>query len=414
MYSPKYRCHSDSSRLVLSASLLAGILVLATACGETSINPEGFAGFGPDYSLGGTGGVAGSYAGQAGSYVPVDNPYAGQAGSLPPAGGSYAPPPDVTGGTAGTIPTGGTGGAIITGGTGGVTAGGVGGTGGTIITGGTGGIVTAGTGGVGGATDRPGTVTGGTCCASGDCLCHGPDPSGLTSRSGSFNTQSYPIATGTVFYPTDADPPLAAVALCGGFTNTGPEMNDWGPFYASHGIVTVITTTTGMDIPAIRADKLLGAIEELKTENTKSGSPLFGKLAGRYGTSGYSMGGGGTTIASGTDPTLRTSVGLAAWGPVAAGVQVPTLLLCGSSDGVAPCTMSTGAYAEIPDSTPKMLLSISGASHMSWFGPTSAGGGTSGEYALAFQKVYLEGDERWKPLLVNRPSDAADWQTNIQ
>ena len=35
-------------------------------------------------------------------------------------------------------------------------------------------------------------------------------------------------------------------------------------------------------------------------ENTKNGSPLFGKLSGRYGTSGFSMGGGGTTYAART------------------------------------------------------------------------------------------------------------------
>ena len=60
------------------------------------------------------------------------------------------------------------------------------------------------------------------------------------------------------------------------------------------------------------------------------------------------MGGGGTTIASGTDPTLKTSVGLAAWGPNGANVQVPTLLLCGASDTTAPCSMSQGAYTGNP------------------------------------------------------------------
>src|SRR6185295_15252203 len=99
--------------------------------------------------------------------------------------------------------------------------------------------------------------------------------------------------------------------ICPGFLNSGPEMAPWGPFYASHGIVTVVTNTLPTDIPDIRGTKLLDAITQLKAENTKSGSALFGKLAGRYGTSGYSMGGGGTTIASGKDSTLLTSIGLA-------------------------------------------------------------------------------------------------------
>ena len=48
-------------------------------------------------------------------------------------------------------------------------------------------------------------------------------------------------------------------------------------------------------------------------------------------------------------------------------------------------------------------LTIAGATHFSWFGPEDAGMGTSGKYALAFQKVFLEGDERWKPPLTMMP-----------
>jgi hypothetical protein len=188
-------------------------------------------------------------------------------------------------------------------------------------------------------------------------------------------------------------------------------MTPWGAFYASWGIVTVVTNTIGSDIPQIRATKLLASVDAMEAENTKSGSPLFGKMAGRYGTSGYSMGGGGTTIASTQEATLRTSVGLAAWGPATSGVNVPTLLLCGSSDGVAPCSMSQGAYTGIGGSTPKMMVTISGATHFNWFGPTNAGQGNSGETALAFQKVYLEGDERWRPFLLQSRGTV---QTNIQ
>jgi len=265
-------------------------------------------------------------------------------------------------------------------------------------------------GGPGGPGDP---VLQGSCCADGDCLCHGPDPSALTSSDGPFQTSTYDIGSGKVFYPTDAEPPFAAIAICPGFTNSGPEMEPWGPFYASHGIVLVAVDTLGSDAPAVRATKLLAAIDELQGENQNSGSPLFGNLSGRYGTSGYSMGGGGTTIASGTEPTLMTSVGLAAWGPETSGVQVPTLLLCGTSDGTAPCSTSQRAYGGLPDGTPKMMISISGASHFSWFSPTGAGGGTSGEYALAFQKVFLEGDERWRSLLLSAPG-GDDFVTNIQ
>jgi predicted small lipoprotein YifL/pimeloyl-ACP methyl ester carboxylesterase len=254
-------------------------------------------------------------------------------------------------------------------------------------------------GGAEAGSDGGGSDLKGECCADGNCLCHGPAPTALTSAKGPFKTASIDGMTGKIHYPTDAQPPFAAVALCGGFLNSGPEMDSWGPFYASYGIVTIITGTLPTDFPEIRADHLLNSIKELEAKNKESGSPLFGKLSGRYGTSGYSMGGGGTTHASTRNKSLKTSVGLAAWSPVGAGITVPTLLLCGSSDGTAPCSQSQGSYRGIPEATPKMMVSISGATHFSWFGPTDAGGGVSGKYALAFQKVYLEGDERWKPIL---------------
>jgi hypothetical protein len=46
---------------------------------------------------------------------------------------------------------------------------------------------------------------------------------------------------------------------------------------------------------------------------------------------------------------------------------------------------------------------------LAWLrGPTAAGAG--GAFALAFTKLFLEGDERWRPLLLDA---AGDVTTNI-
>jgi hypothetical protein len=125
----------------------------------------------------------------------------------------------------------------------------------------------------------------------------------------------------------------------------------------------------------------------------------MGKLSGRYGTSGYSMGGGGTTIATGKDQTLTTSVGMAPFGGQATNVKTPTLLLCGSVDTTAPCNMASGVYTGIMAPTPKMLVVLAGTGHLEWVGSYMTAGGAAAKVSLAFQKVFLEGDERWKPLL---------------
>ena len=143
----------------------------------------------------------------------------------------------------------------------------------------------------------------GACCSDGDCLCHGPAPTALTSVAGPYKNDSYEIfGVGCVYYPTDAEPPLAAVTIADGFVGSGgcglTQTNEWGPLYASWGIVAMIVDTGAGDQPPTRGDALTGGIATFKMENTKMDSPLFGKLSGRYGTSGFSMGGGGTTYAA--------------------------------------------------------------------------------------------------------------------
>jgi dienelactone hydrolase len=159
--------------------------------------------------------------------------------------------------------------------------------------------------------------------------------------------------------------------------------------------VAMIIHTGSGDQPQQRGTKLTAAVAAFKTENMKMGSPLMGKLSGRYGTSGFSMGGGGTTFSAAADPMLKSNVSIMAWTPTTASIKVPSLFIFGSSDTLAG-TMGMSSYRSIMDPTPKMAVTIN-SGHA---GQPTSGGGASGKAGLAFQKVYLEGDERWKPILL--------------
>ncbi len=364
---------TKESRLGCGLAAVFALAACAAEPGTTANEDEGSSGLGgaPPAAAAGSGGSAGS----------TPAPRAGSGGVVSaPTGGASAG----SGGAAGSLVMGGSGGmAGMIGGMGGI--------------GGMAGMM-AGAGGMAGSTPM-GT---GACCADGNCLCHGPDPTALTSDDGPYATDSFTIAgVGCVYFPTDAEPPFAAVTVSDGFLGAGGcgsfQTGQWGPLYASWGIVAMIVNTGSSDQPAQRATALADGIEAFKAENMDMGSPLFGKLSGRYGTSGFSMGGGGTTIAAKNDPTLLTDVAIMPWGPTNSGVTVPTLIICGSSDGTAPCSSHGGpAYAGIADTVPKMRVQIT-SGHA---GQPSSGGGKSGEYGLAFQKVFLENDERWRPLLV--------------
>jgi len=229
---------------------------------------------------------------------------------------------------------------------------------------------------------------------------HGDPPLFLRDTPGPYFVESYSIDTGIVFYPTNAQAPFAGLALCGGFLNNGDEMFAWGDFYASWGIVTVITWTGIFDLPDARAGELNDAVNELRGENSSPVSPLYQKMSNRYGTSGYSMGGGGTTIAAAADSSQFVSIGMAPWAPSGLFNSVPTLMMCGDADVVADCSDAEGAYNEMSDLVPKMWVMLTGGvGHLDWFGPDAAFG-MGGAYGLAFAKLFLEGDTRWKATLL--------------
>jgi hypothetical protein len=101
------------------------------------------------------------------------------------------------------------------------------------------------------------------------------------SRMGPYSVESYTsgfrapmdYGGGAIWYPTDADPPFAIVAVCPGFTASQLQIANWGPFLASHGIVTM-----PLDSVDQRAPALMDALGTVQDENARGDSPLLGKL----------------------------------------------------------------------------------------------------------------------------------------
>jgi dienelactone hydrolase len=269
-----------------------------------------------------------------------------------------------------------------------------------------------------------GTTPSPTPPVAGDGLIRGDDPTvESATNDGPFDVDTLTTGlrdgpaygTQTLHVPVDAEPPFAGVVIVPGFISPESSIRAWGPFLASHGIVTLtIGTNSGGDPPDVRAAALLDGIETLKAENDRSGSPVEGAIAlDRFAVMGWSMGGGGTLIAANENPDLRAAVSFAAWSP---GVQfsedqVPTLLLAGSSDALAG-GQSQGFFESIPETTPKMLFEVQGGSHSVANDPSSTDG-EIGRYGLSWLKVFLEGDERYRQFLLETPSRQSDFRDNL-
>jgi hypothetical protein len=229
---------------------------------------------------------------------------------------------------------------------------------------------------------------------------------------------------GTVYYPTDAEPPFAGAVFCPPLIGVQMMYAQWGPFLASYGIVLeTIDTYTTSDIVDTRATEQAAAVEQLRGENTRQDSPLFGKMSNnRVGIMGWSMGGGATWISASRDETLKSAISVAGHNmtsPAAmtcsGATKVPSMQLNGAQDTtiLGGLGQSDGVYALIPETVPKLIYVTSLAGHMTWGGPNAAGGPNPGKFVLAFQKSFLEGDKRWIKFLLEKPEDATTFNTDI-
>jgi hypothetical protein len=93
-------------------------------------------------------------------------------------------------------------------------------------------------------------------------------------------------------------------------------------------------------------------------------------------------------------------------------IEAPALMFASLGDPLAG-GQSQGFYSSIPDATPKMLIELGGADHYVANNPASTGG-LIGKYGLAWMKVYLEGDERYRKFLLQKPMGTTDYKSNVK
>jgi dienelactone hydrolase len=274
------------------------------------------------------------------------------------------------------------------------------------------------------ATDPPANEAPTNAEPSGTSLVHGADPTRESATSpGPFGVTI--VTTGlrdgadygsqTLHVPEGAEPPFAAVVVVPGFNTLESSIQAWGPFLASHGIVTLtIGTNTPTDSADARARALLDALQTIEAENARGGSPLEGELAlDHLGIMGWSLGGAGVLSAASSTPSLKAAITMAAFSPGGqfASDQVPTLFIAGSADPNAG-GQSQGLFASLPATTPKMLFEVQGGPHEIGNDPANANG-EIGRYGLSWLEVFLVGDERYRPFLAETPTQASDFQQNL-
>ena len=243
------------------------------------------------------------------------------------------------------------------------------------------------------------------------------DVASLTEADDIRNGPDYSGAT--IYYPTDATPPFASIVIVPGYLSPQSSIQSWGPFLASHGIVTMtIGTNSVFEQPISRKDALLDAIVSLSEENTRTGSPLIGNLdSDRIAVGGWSMGGGGAQLAAVSDPNIKAIVALCPWldspTPSSLNHSAHLLIFSAEQDAIAPPASHADIhYDYTPETTNKLIYEIADAGHTVANSPTG-GQGSIGQIAVSWLKQYLIDDNCYCPLLLDTPSTASNFMTNV-
>jgi predicted dienelactone hydrolase len=215
---------------------------------------------------------------------------------------------------------------------------------------------------------------------------------------------------GLVYYPTNATPPFAAMALSPGLTAQNTDYEVWGRVLASHGFVALLIqpTSTGdwNDARAVDLEAALGVIK-----NLNNSGPLANKIdTAHIGFMGHSMGGGGTLIAANKlGSQIQAAIPTQPYAPNVRfpNVTCPVLIIGAERDTVAAVSSNAFAhYNSIPATTKKIYLEGAGKDHYFSTDRFENDFEINARYAVAFLKFYLEGDKRYETYLYGAEHEA--------
>ena len=238
----------------------------------------------------------------------------------------------------------------------------------------------------------------------------------ITEQDGLRNGPDY--AGGIVYYPEGIEGPLPIIVMIPGFISPISYIDDWGPYLASYGVVTMfVNVNNWFGDPYARANALIDGIVSIKLEDTRIQSPLFSNLNTEdIAVAGWSMGGGGAQLASQQDVSIKTVIALSPWlfnAFDALNNRVPIIYFSGEFDPTAPNNSHTNLhYNNTSDDIDKLLFEISQGNHYTVCSPYNDN--QMAQKALFWIEKYINENIENCNSLIAEPFTASSFLTNIE
>ena len=181
-----------------------------------------------------------------------------------------------------------------------------------------------------------------------------------------------------------------------------------------------IGTNSLFDEVMDRKIALQDALISLKAEQSRLTSPLFNNLdTNLIALGGWSMGGGGAQLVATEDSSIKAILAFCPWidpavvSPALLNHNTPILFFSGQIDAVAPPSAHADVqYNYTPNSTNKLKYEVLLGGHTIANNPI-VGFGEVGRMGVSWLKKYLVNDSCYCPLLLDVPTTASDYITNI-
>ncbi len=226
--------------------------------------------------------------------------------------------------------------------------------------------------------------------------------SGLTSTSYLAAMVIYPCEKTQAKYP--------ATTLTGGYTNVYTDMAWLYDHLVTHGYIIIAMTPNniyGVNSSWQTAHK--AGIAKLKSENTRTASPIYGRVnTSKLQIMGFSKGGGGALLASkDLGSGIQSTQALAPYMDFTyniSGIKSPTICYTGTQDTIASPSAVKTMFTKLPTSIKRTFAYFNYVSHLDWMGSSGSYRDRMKTYITSWMKVYLDGNTGYNTYLAGTQS----------